>query len=122
MRIVLENSDYQAVGFHVPVAQMHTAQSLVRDKRIPPPGSDVLSSDFDPVAAAMRRVLAHGNEEIGDVLLHQEVLAGVGNVFKSEICFVDRRQPVLQSLGAALRSRLPRSFEPRAKARCRQCP
>ena len=28
MRIVLENSDYQAVGFHVPVARMHTPQSL----------------------------------------------------------------------------------------------
>ena len=36
---------------------------------------------------------AHGNEEIADVLLHQEVLAGVGNVFKSEICFVTGINP-----------------------------
>ena len=41
----------------------------------------------------MRRVRAHGNEEIADVLLHQEVLAGVGNVFKSEICFVTGINP-----------------------------
>ncbi|HUV69175.1 MAG TPA: DNA-formamidopyrimidine glycosylase family protein [Terracidiphilus sp.] len=87
MRIVVENSNYIAVGFRVPVAEMHTAQSLARDGRIPPSGIDVLSPAFDAVAA-VRRVRAHGNEEIADVLLHQEVLAGVGNVFKSEICFV----------------------------------
>jgi endonuclease-8 len=100
MRIVLENRDYQAVGFHVPVAHMHTAQSLIRDKRIPPPGSDVLSSDFDPVAAASR-LQACRNEEIGDVLLHQEVLAGVGNVFKSEICFVESVNPFCKVLALA---------------------
>jgi endonuclease-8 len=100
MRIVLENCDYQAVGFHVPVAHMHTAQSLIRDKRIPAPGSDVLSSDFDPVAAASR-LQACLNEEIGDVLLHQEVLAGVGNVFKSEICFVESVNPFCKVLALA---------------------
>src|SRR5271166_3564993 len=31
MRIVIENSDYLAVGFRVPVARMHTTQSLERD-------------------------------------------------------------------------------------------
>jgi endonuclease-8 len=87
MRIVLENSDYIAVGFRVPVAEMHTSQSLARDRRIPRPATDVLSAEFDAGAAA-RRLLAHGGEEIGDVLLHQDVMAGVGNVFKSEICFV----------------------------------
>ena len=92
MRIVLENIDYQTVGFHVPVAQMHTAQSLARDKRIPQPGSDILSADFDPKAAAMR-LRGCSSEEVGDVLLHQAVLAGVGNVFKSEVCFVEKVNP-----------------------------
>jgi endonuclease-8 len=87
MRIVIENSDYLAVGFKVPIAEMHTAQSLARHSRIPCPDIDVLNAEFDAQAAA-RRVLAYGNEEIADVLLHQEVLAGVGNVFKSEVCFV----------------------------------
>jgi len=92
MRIVIENSDYLAVGFHVPVARMHTAQSLARDPKIPPPALDVLSPEYDPSAAACR-IQAHGNEEIADVLLHQEVLAGVGNVFKAEICFVTGINP-----------------------------
>ena len=92
MRILIENSEYVAVGFHVPVARMHSAQSLARDAKIPRPMMDVLSSEFDAEAAALR-VLAHGNEEIADVLLHQEVMAGVGNVFKSEVCFVTGLNP-----------------------------
>jgi endonuclease-8 len=92
MRIVIENSDYVAVGFTVPVAQMHTAQSLARNRQIPQLAIDVLSEAFDAAAAA-RRLLAHTDEELADVLLHQEVLAGVGNVFKSEICFVTGLNP-----------------------------
>ena len=92
MRILLENSDYVAVGFSVPVAKMMRAQQLVRALRIPPAAIDVLSSDFD-AGEVTRRVQAHGSEEIADVLLHQEVIAGVGNVFKSEICFVTATNP-----------------------------
>ncbi len=87
MRIVIENGQHIAVGFKVPVAEMHTAQSLARNARIPRPETDLLSAAFD-AAEATRRLLAHPDEAIGDVLLRQEVLAGVGNVFKSEICFV----------------------------------
>jgi endonuclease-8 len=87
MRIVIENNDYVAVGFRVPVAEMHTAQSLARNARIPGAATDVLSGAFDAAEAA-RRLVAHGDEEIADVLLDQKVMAGVGNVFKSETCFV----------------------------------
>ena len=92
MRIVLENSEYQAVGFHVPVARMHTAQSLAREQRIPPAGARCAQRRLRSEAAAAR-LRACAGEEIGDVLLHQEVLAGVGNVFKSEICFVEGVNP-----------------------------
>jgi endonuclease-8 len=86
MRIVLENSDYVAVGFRVPVAKMLRADELARALRIPAPAIDVLSEEFNP-AEVERRLLRYPDEEIADVLLHQEVIAGVGNVFKSEICF-----------------------------------
>jgi len=92
MRIVVENSDYCAVGFRVPVAKMLKPHELARALKIPSPATDVLSEAFD-AAGAVRRVLAHRDEEIGDVLLHQEVMAGVGNVFKSEICFVTGINP-----------------------------
>src|ERR1700734_1696005 len=92
MRIVIENEQYQAVGFRVPVAEMHTARSLERNSRIPKPNSDVLSADFD-AAAALERLMARPHEDIADALLNQSVLAGVGNVFKSEICFVNGLHP-----------------------------
>jgi endonuclease-8 len=92
MRIVLETGDYIAVGFRVPVAEMHTPESLRRERRIPNADSDVLSSAFDG-QEAIQRLLRHGDEAIADVLLRQDVLAGVGNVFKSEVCFVTGVHP-----------------------------
>ena len=92
MRIVLENSEYIAVGFRVPVAKMLKPEELARAKKIPAPAIDVLSEEFN-AEEVVRRVMAHGGEEIAEVLLHQEVLAGVGNVFKSEICFVTGVNP-----------------------------
>ena len=92
MRIVLENAEYVTVGFRVPVAKMLKAHELERAIRIPPQTIDVLSEKFDADEVA-RRVAAHGTEAIADVLLHQEVMAGVGNEFKSEICFVTGVNP-----------------------------
>jgi endonuclease VIII len=86
-RIVLETADFVAVGFRIPLARMHTAESLIRDRKIPRSENDVLSKTFDS-AAAVRRLMARGQDEIADVLLRQDILAGVGNVFKSEICFL----------------------------------
>jgi endonuclease-8 len=92
MRIVIENSEYQAVGFRVPVAEMHSARSLARSTKIPRPENDVLSAEFD-AAAALERLLAWPEQAVADALLDQGVLAGVGNVFKSEICFVNGLNP-----------------------------
>jgi len=91
-RIVLENNQYHAVGFDVPVAEMHTPRSLARDRRIPPPAVDLLSGNFD-AEAALARILSQQDEELGNVLLRQKVLAGVGNAFKSEVCFVTGLNP-----------------------------
>ena len=92
MRIVLENADTIVVGFRVPVAEMLSAATLAQHAKIPKPAIDVLNPEFDAPHAALR-VMARRNEEIGDVLLDQEVMAGVGNVFKSEICFVTGTHP-----------------------------
>jgi endonuclease VIII len=92
MRIVIETSYFVAVGFSVPVAEMHTAQSLARERRIPPATSDVLGRDFD-AGSAVESLLACADLELGEALLRQRVLAGVGNVFKSEICFAAGLHP-----------------------------
>ena len=87
MRIVLETRAYHAIGFCVPVAEVHTAASLARHPRIPQSRRDLLDAAFDADAAAAQIALWPG-DEIADVLLNQHVMAGVGNEFKSEICFV----------------------------------
>jgi len=86
-RIVLETADFQAVAFRVPVARIYTERSLLREAAIPKPEGDVLAGAFD-AAAAIQRLQSHPDDELGPALLRQHVLAGVGNVFKSEICFL----------------------------------
>jgi len=86
-RIVLETADFVAVAFRVPVAKMHTPESLLRDRSIPPAQNDVLRDSFNS-DEAVTRLQSYGDEELAHVLLRQKVLAGVGNVFKSEICFL----------------------------------
>ena len=87
MRVVIRTGKYEAVAFDVPVAQFHTVQSLARLQEIPPPASDLARVDF-AVEDARTRLRAEGQEEVGSALLNQRVIAGIGNVFKSEICFV----------------------------------
>jgi endonuclease VIII len=101
MRIMVENSDYCAVGFRVPVAKMLKPEQLARATKIPPTAIDILSEHFDAIEVR-RRLFLRRDEEIADVLLHQDVIAGVGNVFKSEICFITGVSPFCKvaALGA----------------------
>ena len=87
MRVIIRTAQYEAVAFAVPVAQFHTARSLERNTAIPKLGPDLLKEDFAE-NEAKARIRARGDEEIGNVLLDQKVMAGIGNVFKSEICYV----------------------------------
>lgn len=55
-------------------------------------GPDLSAEDFDP-DEALRRLTAQPDRAIGEVLLDQTVMAGIGNVFKSEICFLRGVEP-----------------------------
>src|SRR5271156_3788061 len=87
MRVVIRTGQYEAVAFAVPVARFHTARSLERSSAIPRLGPDLLKSAFAE-DEARARIRANATEQIANVLLDQKVMAGIGNVFKSEICFV----------------------------------
>lgn len=56
-------------------------------------GPDVLADDFEPAAAAAR-ARQTGVAPIGVVLLDQRVAAGIGNVYKSEILWLERQNPL----------------------------
>ena len=86
MRIVVGTSDFEAVGFDIPVAEMIRGKDLHRHEELRKLGPDLLGETFDAEEAA-RRIRARGDTEIADVLLNQRVLAGIGNVYKSEVLF-----------------------------------
>jgi len=86
MRIVIATADFEAVGFDIPVAEMIRGKDLPKHDELRQLGPDLLSDAFDPAEAA-RRIRARPTDEIADVLLNQRVLAGIGNVYKSEVLF-----------------------------------
>ena len=88
MRIVIATADFEAVGFNIPVADFH--QGTVRD--IESLGPDIVKDGFD-ADEALRRVREHGDEEIANVLLNQRVIAGIGNIYKSESLFSTNVNP-----------------------------
>lgn len=90
MRVAITCGDIQAVAFKVPVVEFHTERSLARSTNVPKLGLDVLSGDYS-VDAAVRALRdfreLHPEEELGNALLNQRVLAGIGNIYKSEVAF-----------------------------------
>ena len=92
MRVVVATANFVAVAFNVPIAEFHTAKSLSRHRSVSRLGPDVLSRDFDP-EVAKQRIAARPDLEIGVALLSQSVIAGLGNVFKSEVCFASAVNP-----------------------------
>jgi endonuclease-8 len=94
MRIVIATDDYEAVGFKIPVAEFLTPREVTRHDELRKLGPDVLSGEFDP-AEAVRRVRDRPSTSIADALLNQRVIAGLGNVYKSEVLFMCGVNPFL---------------------------
>jgi endonuclease-8 len=86
MRVIIKTEKILAVAFNVPVAEFHTADTLRRRDGFRTLGQDVLAPEFDSTQAVVK-LRSHGDLEVGVVLLTQSVMAGLGNVFKSEVCF-----------------------------------
>jgi endonuclease-8 len=92
MRIVLETDEMHAVAFSVPVAEFETAASLARAPAVRDLGPDLLSDDFR-AQDAVERIGERSDLDIADALLDQSALAGIGNVYKSEVLFAGRVNP-----------------------------
>jgi endonuclease-8 len=86
MRILVETAELVAVGFNVPEAEFLSGRDVERHPELRKLGPDLLGA-FD-AGEAERRFRQHAQTPVSEVLLNQRVLAGVGNVFKSEILFV----------------------------------
>jgi endonuclease-8 len=95
MRAVIATAEFEAVAFNVPVAKFYNAKTLARNSTIPKLGPDLLGAKF-AADDAKTRLLAHGDEQIANVLLNQRVMAGLGNVYKSEVLFACGIHPFRQ--------------------------
>jgi endonuclease VIII len=90
MRCALTCGDFVAVAFNVQTAEFHTERTLLRYSLVPKLGVDVLGDEYTPdkgIAALKARAASHPDDEVAVVLLNQRVLAGLGNVYKSEVAF-----------------------------------
>ena len=85
VRVVLETKDFVAVGFQLAIVELLDTDA--ESEAIGHLGPDPLGKDWD-VERVVAALLEHPEEEIGTVLLDQRSLAGLGNVYKSEICFL----------------------------------
>ena len=93
MRVLVGTADFVAVGFNVPVAELLTSRELLRHQALRELGPDLLDEPFDLETAAVNARARKAGSAIADVLLNQRVVAGIGNVFKSEILFVAAMHP-----------------------------
>lgn len=91
-RVVLEVADHVVVLFNAPVAELVRERVLETHPGLTRLGPDLLAPEFD-AAEALVRLRARAEVPLGEVLLDQQALAGIGNVFKSEILFVERLDP-----------------------------
>jgi endonuclease-8 len=90
MRALLGNTEWWAAGYRVhDIALLRTADE---DRLVGHLGPDLLGPDWNP-AEAVRRLRTDPEREVGTALLDQRNLAGIGNMYKAEVLFVERLNP-----------------------------
>jgi endonuclease-8 len=91
-RVVLRTPGWTAVGFALGVVEL--VGRTEEDQVVGHLGPDLLGPDWDE-EEALRRLLADPRRPVGDALLDQRNLAGVGNMYKAELCFLAGVSPWL---------------------------
>jgi endonuclease-8 len=85
-RLLLRTKTHEAVAFSAPIVRLLSGEELANNPVWGTLGPDPLRPDFSE-AEVLRRFEQHASEEIGEVLLNQRVIAGIGNILKNEILF-----------------------------------
>lgn len=89
-RVVIETGQHVAVCFAAPSVSAGTRSTV--EEELAHLGPDLLAEQFDPAEAAGRAALSP-SASVADLLLDQRVMAGIGNVYKSEVLFLERVNP-----------------------------
>src|SRR5688572_22748208 len=93
-RLVLEVPGAVAVCFDAPVVELFEQRIEAIHPSLGRLGPDLIAPDFD-AAEALRRLRApeRSSMAIAEALLDQRALAGIGNVYKNEVLFIERVSP-----------------------------
>lgn len=83
VRVVLATASWEAVGYRLPVVELVDDEASVVGHL----GPDVLGPDWD-LDVAVANLRADPDREIGMALLDQRVLAGLGNLYRTEVLFL----------------------------------
>jgi endonuclease-8 len=88
VRVVLRTESTVALG--VLVHDLAMVRTSREGELIAHLGPDLLGADWDDdaVAEAVARLIIEPTREIGVALLDQRIMAGIGNVYRSEVCFL----------------------------------
>lgn len=91
---VLETPVQVAVCFDAPTVELIETRALPVHPGLNRLGSDVAKESFDPQRALRAlRDPSRAAAAVGDALLDQSAVAGLGNVYRSELCFLERVNP-----------------------------
>ncbi|AUG82086.1 DNA glycosylase [Kitasatospora sp. MMS16-BH015] len=85
IRAVLATDSAVALGYRLPVVQLLGTDE--ESRVVGHLGPDLLGADWDAVEA-LRRLAADPARPLGEALLDQRNLAGIGNVYANELCFL----------------------------------
>ncbi len=90
--VVLRGEKSEAVQFGGPTLRLLRTGAVRLDPTLSRLGPDILATDFD-AGAVVHALRADPHRTLGDALLDQTLVAGIGNIFKSEACFSARLDP-----------------------------
>ena len=93
--VVLATETAVAAEFGGPRLALRTEAELRADTRLRRLGPDILGSDFTPDMGLAAVRAADQRRQLGELLLDQTVIAGIGNVYKCEACFAAAADPWL---------------------------
>ncbi len=91
-RVVLEVAEHVVVCFNAPVVELMDDRAVALHPALVSLGPDLLSPEF-AATEAFGRIRLRPEAEIAEALLDQRSMAGVGNVFKSEVLFIESVNP-----------------------------
>jgi endonuclease VIII len=86
--LVIRTDDHDVVQFDGPVLELMTDSRTRFDQLLAGLGSDVVADDFDELSFLARLREDDQTRAIGEALLDQRNVAGIGNIWKSEGCFM----------------------------------